>query len=73
MITFEQWIELMKVLGDPYGAIHESWFRDVRDGVMEYAAAHAPRLAESTSIACERKEENGDYTLWLSPQLSPTN
>lgn len=72
MITFEQWIELMKVLGDPYGAIHEAWFGDVRDAVMEFAAVHAPRLAKSSGVVFERREENGDCTLWLPPQLPTT-
>ncbi|MBT2144892.1 MULTISPECIES: hypothetical protein [unclassified Rhodanobacter] len=72
MMTFEQWIELMKVLGDPYGAIHESWFKDVRDAVMDFAAAHAPRLEQPCGVVYERREENGDYTLWLSSQLPTT-
>lgn len=69
MISFEQWIDLMKVLSDPYGAIHEVWFKEVREGVMEYAAAHAPRLAGG--VVHERREDNGDYTVWLSPELPP--
>jgi hypothetical protein len=72
MITFEQWIELMKVLGDPYGAIRETWFKDVIGDVMEFAAAHAPRLENPVGFVYERREENGDHTVWLSSQLPTT-
>lgn len=65
MITLNQWIELMKVLNDPNGLIHEHWFRNVRNDVMDFVAAHSPRLNTVNGV----KEENGDYTLWLTPQL----
>lgn len=69
MVTFEQWIDLMKVLGDPQGAIHHDWFKDVRDEIIEYAVAHSPRLAYTGGIVYELRESNGDCTLWLPPQV----
>ena len=71
MVTFEQWVELMKLLGDPNGAFREGWFKDALPDAMEFAAAHTPRLHYTGDVVCELKERNGDYTLWLPPQLSP--
>jgi hypothetical protein len=68
MVTFEQWIELMKVLGDPNGIVHHDCFKDIRDEVIEYAVAHAPRLEYMGNVVYELREPNGDCTLWLPPQ-----
>ena len=68
VVTFEQWIELMKVLSDPNGIIHHECFKDVRDDVVEYAVAHAPRLEYTGNVVYELRESNGDCTLWLPPQ-----
>ena len=72
MVTFEQWIELVKVLADPNGIIHQECFSGIRDEVIEYAVAHAPRLAYTGGVVYELRESNGDCTLWLPPQL-PTH
>lgn len=69
MITFEQWVELMGLLGDPTGAYREPWFKEALPEAMKFAAAHSPRLQYTGDGVCELKEKSGDYTLWLPPQL----